>query len=126
MSDSHTDSRRAGSRSGHATTTHQDFHWIEGSARHTPYADFLERTLDITAGLHACQQIVYTSELERAANADADPDQMAAVAVGIVETDQIKRFCIAATRLCGRKPGGGLRSSMNMWRLRRKGADLST
>jgi len=99
MSDSHTDSRRAGSRSGHATTTHQDFHWIEGSARHTPYADFLELTLDITAGLHTCQQIVYTSELERAANADADPGQMAAVAVGIVETDQLKRLCIASTRL---------------------------
>ena len=99
MHDTHPDFRNDGSKTGQAAPAHQEFHWIEGPARNTPYADFLELTLDITAGLHTCQQIVYTSELERAANADADPGQMAAVAVGIVETDQLKRLCIASTRL---------------------------
>jgi len=78
---------------------HQEFHWIDGPARGTPYAEFLELTLDVTAGIYACQQIAYASEMERAANADADPDQMVTPALGIVETDQLKRLSIAAARL---------------------------
>jgi len=78
---------------------HQDFHWIDSIQQGSPYANFLETTLDISAGIHACPQIAYASDLERAANRDADPGETAAPAVGIVESDQLVRMAIATSGL---------------------------
>jgi len=99
MSDHHTDSRSAEATLDQPAPAHQDFRWIEGPHQHTPYAEFLELTLDISAGLHTGMQIAYASELEYAANADADPGQMRAPAVGLVEADRLKRMAIAAAAL---------------------------
>jgi len=99
MHDTHPDFRNAGSKTGQAAPAHQEFHWIEGPAQKTPYADFLELTLDITSGTHTCQQLAYSCELERAANAEAEPGQMVSPALGIVDTERLKRLSIAATRL---------------------------
>jgi hypothetical protein len=85
--------------SAHVRPAHQNFHWIEGDARNTPYANFIETTLDISSGLHTCLQIVYASELERAANLDADAGQTAAPAVGVFEADQLLRLSIATSGL---------------------------
>jgi len=84
---------------GQPAPAHQEFHWIEGLAQGTPYADFLELTLDIATGIYVSEQIAYSSEMERAANADAEPGEMVTPALGIVETDQLRRFSIAAARL---------------------------
>ena len=79
--------------------THQDFHWIEGAQQSSVYGKFLETALDVSAGIHACLQIIYSSELERAANDDADHGETAAPAVGIVYADQLKRLAIASAGL---------------------------
>jgi hypothetical protein len=79
--------------------SHEDFHWVEGLAQGSPYANFLETTLDIVAGIHVSLQIAYSSDLERAANGDADEGETVAPAVGIVESDQLVRFSIAAAGL---------------------------
>ena len=79
--------------------THQDFHWINGAGRYEPHASFIENTLDISAGIHACLQIVYASDLERAANSDADPGDTAPPAIGIVQSDQLMRLSIASAGL---------------------------
>jgi hypothetical protein len=78
---------------------HQNFRWVDGEAANTPYASFLETTLDISAGLHTCLQIVYASDLERANNLDADSGQAVAPAVGLLEADQLLRLSLATTAL---------------------------
>jgi len=99
MSDTHTDFRSVGNKTGQPAPAHQEFHWIEGEGKNTPYAEFLELTLDVATGIYTCEQIAYSCDMERAANADADPGKMVAPALGIVETDQLKRLSIAAARL---------------------------
>ena len=79
--------------------THQDFHWIEGPLQGAPHANFIETTLDIAAGIHACLQIGYASALERAANRDADPGTAAPPALGILQADQLMRLSIASAAL---------------------------
>jgi hypothetical protein len=81
------------------TPTHQDFHWTEGPAQGTPYADFLETVLDVSTGIRTCLQIAYASNQERAANADAEPGQRRSPAVSIVEADHLFRLSIAAAGL---------------------------
>jgi hypothetical protein len=83
----------------HPDPTHQDFHWIEGPQQGSLYGNLLETTLDLSAGIHACLQLAYASNLERAANSDADPDATAAPAIGIVYADQLMRLAIVSAGL---------------------------
>jgi len=99
MRDTCADSRNTDDPSAQAAPAHQDFQWVEGPSQATPYAQFLGLVLDISAGIHVGLQIAYSSTLERAANADADPGGMVVPAVGIVEADQLQRMAIAAARL---------------------------
>jgi hypothetical protein len=94
-----TDTSIARDASGQHPPTHQDFHWIEGPQQGSPQANFIETTLDISAGIQACLQIIYASELERSANRDADPGQTAAPAVGVLEADRLMRLSIASAGL---------------------------
>ncbi|WP_034300736.1 hypothetical protein [Herbaspirillum sp. RV1423] len=91
--------RIARDAAGQHPPTHQDFRWIEGPAQHSSYARFIETALDISAGVHACLQIIYASELERAANRAADTGQTAAPAIGEQEADRLMRLSIAASGL---------------------------
>ncbi|MBB3213806.1 hypothetical protein FHW67_003107 [Herbaspirillum sp. Sphag1AN] len=77
--------------------THQDFHWINSELQGTLYGQLLETTLDVSAGIHTCLQIVYASDLERAGNEDAD--MSAPPAVGILQADQLMRLAIASAGL---------------------------
>ena len=79
--------------------THHDFHWIDGPAQHSSYAVFVEATLDISAGINTCLQIIYASHLERAANQGADLDETVAPAIGEAEADRLLRLSIAAAGL---------------------------
>lgn len=99
MTDTSTTDRIARDAAGQHPPTHQDFRWIDGPAQHSSYACFIETTLDISAGIHACLQIIYASQLERAANRDADPGQAAAPAIGEREADRLMRLSIAASGL---------------------------
>jgi hypothetical protein len=96
-STSHTD--KTNTNTANNAPTHQDFHWIEGPQQGTLYGSFLEPALDVSAGIHACLQIIYASELESAANDDADEGEAAAPAIGIVYADQLKRLSIASAGL---------------------------
>jgi len=81
------------------STIHQDFHWVDGELQGSLYGNILETTLDVSAGIHACLQIVYASTLERAANEDADADTPATPVVGVVQADQLMRLAIASAGL---------------------------
>ena len=80
-------------------STHRDFHWIDGSGQRSSYATFVETTLDISAGIHTCLQLIYASELERAANRDADPGDSVIPAISEREADKLMRLAIAAADL---------------------------
>ncbi|WP_034299394.1 hypothetical protein [Herbaspirillum sp. RV1423] len=71
--------------------THRDFRWINGPGRDAPLADFVEMTRDVAAGIHTCLQIFAASELERVANADADPGAESAPAVGKSDAENLLR-----------------------------------
>jgi hypothetical protein len=77
--------------------THQDFHWINSELQGTLYGQLLETTLDVSAGIHTCLQIVYAREMELAGNQDADTS--ASPSVGTVQADRLMRLAIASAGL---------------------------
>jgi len=79
--------------------THEDFHWIEGPQQGSLYGNLLETTLDVSAGIHACLQIIYTNTLEHAANDDADDGERASPAVSVMHADQLMRLAIVSAGL---------------------------
>ncbi len=79
--------------------THRAFRWISGPGRNAPLADFVELTRDVAAGIHTCLQIMATSDLERAANASADPGDESAPTVGKTDAENLLRLSIAASAL---------------------------
>jgi hypothetical protein len=81
--------------------THEDFHWIHGPGRENVLADFVELAHDISAGISSCLQIIYTSDLTREINLDADPGEEAAPSVGRTDAANLFRLSmVAATLLC--------------------------
>jgi len=52
--------------------THEDFRWIFGPGREEKFADFIELTRDMSAGIHCYLQIFHASNLVREANDDAE------------------------------------------------------
>jgi len=94
-----TDPCNANDASVQAAPIHQNFRWIEGAARDTPYAHFLETVLDISTGVYTGLQMAYASALEHAANMDADDATTVAPAIGVVEADHLTRLSIAAIGL---------------------------
>jgi hypothetical protein len=81
---------------GLSTTAHQDFRWVEGATQQCAYAEFVERTLDITAGIHTCLQLIYASNLARFGDHD---EAHSSAAIGIHEGDKLMRMSIAASAL---------------------------
>jgi hypothetical protein len=79
--------------------THKNFRWFEGDDNAFATGAFLETTLDIAAGINTCLEIVYASDLERAANVDANDGETSAPAVGINEADKLMRMAIASSAL---------------------------
>lgn len=79
------------------TPVHQDFRWLTPAAQEAPLSRFLETTYDLAKGLHTCLQIVHASELEHAANQDADPGTAAAPAVSRADADNLLRLSITVS-----------------------------
>lgn len=69
---------------------------MEGAIQQCAYAEFVERTLDITAGIHTCLQLIYASNLARFGDHD---DAHGSAAIGIHEGDKLMRMSIAASAL---------------------------
>jgi hypothetical protein len=78
------------------STAHQDFRWVDGMTQQCAYAEFVERTLDITAGIHTCLQLIYASNLARFSERDGSHGD---AAIGINEGDKLMRMSIAASAL---------------------------
>ena len=82
--------------------SHEDFHWISGPGKNACNADFIELTRDITAGMVSCLQLIYSSELVRETNLDAEPEQAIAPAIGTTDSANLLRLSLAAATLLRR------------------------
>ena len=75
---------------------HEDFHWIFGKGREERFADFIELVRDVSAGVRSCLQIVYTSNLVREMNQDAEAGDLGAPAISKTDADNLYRLSLAA------------------------------
>jgi hypothetical protein len=78
---------------------HEDFHWIHGPGREEKFADFIELTRDISAGISSCMQIIYARDLRNEINQDADPEPEAAPSIGKSDSANLYRLSLAAATL---------------------------
>jgi hypothetical protein len=81
--------------------THEDFHWIHGPGREERFADFIELTRDISAGITSCLQIIYARDLRNEIHQDADTDvePEAAPSIGKSDSANLYRLSLAAATL---------------------------
>jgi len=81
--------------------THKDFRWIHAPGKNERFADFIELTRDVTAGVVSSLQIIYSSNLVREMNQDCDPGHESAPAIGTTDAANLLRLSLAAsTMLC--------------------------
>jgi hypothetical protein len=78
---------------------HEDFHWIHGPGREEKFADFIELTRDISAGISSCLQIIYARDLRNEIHQDADPEPEAAPSIGKSDSANLYRLSLAAATL---------------------------
>jgi hypothetical protein len=80
---------------------HEDFHWIHGPGREEKFADFIELTRDISAGISSCLQIIYARDLidEIHQDADTDSEPEAAPSIGKSDSANLYRLSLAAATL---------------------------
>ncbi|MBB3212190.1 hypothetical protein FHW67_001458 [Herbaspirillum sp. Sphag1AN] len=79
--------------------THEDFRWITGPGKDVRFADFIELTRDVSAGIRSSLQISYASDLAREINLDNDPEDSAHPAIGKTDAANLLRLSIAAATL---------------------------
>ena len=79
--------------------THEDFHWIHGPGKNERFADFIELTRDIAAGMHTSMQIICSSDLVREINQDYESEQKSAPAIGKTDAVNLFRLAMAAAAL---------------------------
>jgi hypothetical protein len=78
---------------------HEDFHWIHGPGREERFADFIELTRDISAGIASCLQIIYARDLVNEVNQDTDAEPEAAPSIGKSDSANLYRLSLAAATL---------------------------
>ncbi|MBB3211394.1 hypothetical protein FHW67_000642 [Herbaspirillum sp. Sphag1AN] len=78
---------------------HEDFRWIHGPGREEKFADFIELTRDITAGITSCMHIIYARDLANEMNQDNDPEQEVAPSIGKSDSANLFRLSLAAATL---------------------------
>ncbi|MBB3212342.1 hypothetical protein FHW67_001622 [Herbaspirillum sp. Sphag1AN] len=80
---------------------HEDFRWIHGPGREEKFADFIELTRDISAGITSCMQIIYARDLVNEMNQDTDTDSEpeAAPSIGKSDSANLYRLSLAAATL---------------------------
>jgi hypothetical protein len=78
---------------------HEDFHWIHGPGREEKFADFIELTRDISAGITSCMQIIYARDLLNEVNQDADSEPATATSIGKSDSVNLYRLSLAAATL---------------------------
>ena len=80
---------------------HEDFRWIHGPGREEKFADFIELTRDISAGITSCMQIIYARDLvnEMSQDTDTDSEPEAAPSIGKSDSANLYRLSLAAATL---------------------------
>jgi hypothetical protein len=79
--------------------THEDSGWIFGPGKDERFADFIELTRDVTAGIRSSLHIAVASDLVREINLDCDADQLAPPAIGKTDAANLMRLSIAAASM---------------------------
>jgi len=79
--------------------THEDFRWIFGPGKNQRFATYIELTRDVTAGVASSLQVIYSSELIREMNLDAEPEQATAPALGKTDSANLLRLSLAAVTM---------------------------
>jgi len=79
--------------------THEDSRWIFGSGKEERFADFIELTRDVTAGIRSSLQIAYASDLVREINLDCEAEEASPPAIGKTDAANLMRLSIAAASL---------------------------
>jgi len=79
--------------------THEDFHWIFGPGRNERFADFIELVRDASAGVSTCLHLIYTSDLVREMNQDAEPEQLSAPSISKTDAANLFRLSLFATSM---------------------------
>jgi hypothetical protein len=78
---------------------HEDFHWIDGPGGKERFANFIEITRDISAGITSCMQIIYARDLVNEINQDSDAEHEAAPSIGKSDSANLFRLSLAAPTL---------------------------
>jgi hypothetical protein len=78
---------------------HEDFCWIHGPGREEKFADFIELTRDITAGITSCMHIIYARDLANEMNQDNDPEHEVAPSIGKSDSANLFRLSLAAATM---------------------------
>jgi len=79
--------------------THEDFRWIFGPGQNERFADFIELTRDVSAGISSCLQIIYACDVVREINQDSELEQQSAPAIGKTDAVNLFRLSLAAAVL---------------------------
>ena len=83
----------------HNSAVHQPFSWLDDAAKTYPMADFVELTMDVSRGVHACLEIIEASNLECSWNAELDPEDATLPTLNRNDTGKLMRLAIATIRL---------------------------
>src|SRR5438477_8730785 len=81
------------------SAVHQPFTWLGDDVKDYPMADFVELTMDVSRGIHACLEIIEASNLERSWNAELDPEDATLPTLNRNDTGKLMRLTIATIRL---------------------------
>jgi len=83
----------------HSSAVHKPFSWLSDDVKDYPMADFTALTIDVCRGIQTCLEIVHVSNLERASNAELDPEDAELPLVNAFDTTKLLRLSIASATL---------------------------
>lgn len=83
----------------HSAGLYRPFNWLRDDVEYSPLNDFVATTVDITAGLETCLNLVNSSELERVQNVGSDPGEAVTPLLDVADSSNLLRLAIAANRL---------------------------
>ena len=83
----------------HTKAVHEPFSWLSNAAKEYPTANFVALAADICAGIHTCLHIFNSSDIQRVANASADPGDEVMPAVTLWDAEALLRFAMSSAQL---------------------------
>jgi hypothetical protein len=78
---------------------HESFSWLAPSLAFDKDAQFIATTFDFCSGIALCLDLVHSSNLDRAHNADCDGGKECRPTLGTADTDRLLMFAKSAARM---------------------------